>query len=1185
MRKNTKIHEVFSEDFMYFLYISRPFESFCSLFRGVQSKDWAKYLKSLLNDTEKANDLYRKAFTIALNKPFSRNCTAACVVFLELLGFDSRLFKVDLEVSRRILLHLSFKNSEKIPSNSELFDLLFSNTAKPMIKKNVLQPIIELFLNVPFQTLENMASDSPIHSSELLNLLRLLEDATREMESLQYFHKEKTKIHSPWQLVSSFCQFHNLPRSLTLLHELARNNEWIMLLYEAYSQKCPIDTLQDIIEKYLYEGPLQKHLLNMISSLNNKPNVLYWEPETLSTSSINSLFEELLRHHDRSYKGIVLRLHALVNHLILSQKAQGVELHQHVINLALELKKPFFVILAYAISNHCEKAQGFAILLNIMGFQMLGFEHKNERLKDQLRQSLKLTAFVRDEEVAKLIIVLCLMRKTKEIITILKLFFPKSRLLKFLRFWHQLCKRDFQQAFKKMREFLGFQKKEPHESNNAETSFSIDLPPLLTEIVFTLLSRICEEDFLTEYEMTKLLEILYYLDFHPMFSNYYITEIFLQKIRQSNFQAVESHCLKYSSDPIKVYQCLIEIDLIDEARSYANYFEISEDYANIGEIVSKWLLILKSGLLDGLDDEVCLIFQMIISKFPGESRELAFQWIYKLNQSPWFSLKQQAFALFFSGCLAKSIGKVKKLLKIKFQLFCVLYSCGFEAFKSDKRKGFLDFKFNLIKLTEFQRLINELSTDHISSRLVFKSLSLQTAAETCDYALNRLDIAFIKYFMGFKANQPLIPNLKSIEVYRLMDEVLKTEEFWELEYENLMFLLQNPHVNLNMYDERLKGIMSMAYVAKYKPFIKSIFLLTQLSKKLNPKPIFLSVKELLGSITAQKLDRLFNSLMDLNQNLLIKRYFKLIAFDPIVQISIMLNYFIEKATTNTRGFWSFQQFIEFVEMTPQPGLLAKILINYTANNIFEPHEKLQLFACLYFSAILSCRLEYLNKAFVLLREAIIEALELRNFKFLEFIFTTVLDFDFVNEVFEKMPPKFNSVIRKMIEDLSHCLENFHLPLIKAFKDQGLLLRFLRNKKINRKLGNFFYKKAFEAFKNLADSKRKNDSFQTFQGRNDIIENLEEREIFSDVLFLEEKGLVEAMKDKQVLELKKRDFKQIYENLKEKELELRDREKLLVIWESLIRAKEFYLKEEVYEKAFECLKGVRMVYELMEDMCN
>ena len=188
-----------------------------------------------------------------------------------------------------------------------------------------------------------------------------------------------------------------------------------------------------------------------------------------------------------------------------------------------------------------------------------------------------------------------------------------------------------------------------------------------------------------------------------------------------------------------------------------------------------------------------------------------------------------------------------------------------------------------------------------------------------------------------------------------------------------------------------------------------------------------------------------------------------------------------------------------------------------------------------------------------------------------------------------MPAKFDAVIRKMIDDLSHCLENFHLPLIKAFKDQGLLLRFLRNKKINRKLGNFFYKKAFEAFKNLSDSKRKNESFQTFEGKNEILENIEERELFSDV-FNEDKGLFEAlderkMKNKGDFERKKRDFKEIYEKLKEKELELRDREKLLVIWESLIRAKEFYLKEEVYEKAYECLKGVRMVYELMEDLCN
>ena len=303
-----------------------------------------------------------------------------------------------------------------------------------------------------------------------------------------------------------------------------------------------------------------------------------------------------------------------------------------------------------------------------------------------------------------------------------------------------------------------------------------------------------------------------------------------------------------------------------------------------------------------------------------------------------------------------------------------------------------------------------------------------------------------------------------------------------------------------------------------------------------------------------------------------------------------------------KGFWTFQQFIEFVEMTPKPALLAQILINYTGNNLLEHHEKLQLYTSLYFSAILSCRLEYLNKAFILLREAIIQALELQNFRSLEFIFTTILDFDFLNEVFEKMPTIFKEVIRKMIEDLYHCLENFHLPLIKAFKDQGLLLRFLRNKKINRKLGNFFYKKAIQAFLSLAEEKIKKGTLEEKY----YIENLEKNEVFIEVL--DQKKIIEDLEcvfdikeektDINILKVNesnncvrkemkisnKSSFKEIYESLKGIEINIKDKERLLIIWESLIHAKEFYLKEEVYEKAHECLKGVRMIHELMEDLC-
>lgn len=1153
------LQTVFLEDFMYFLYVSRPFESFCALLRGIEVKDWTKSLRNLLEEKEKARDIYRKTFTIALNKPFSKSCTASCVVFLELLGFDSRLFKVDLEVSRRILLHLSLKNAEKTPSNSELFEILFGNCAKPCIKKSVLQPIIELFLNVPLlQSLELVGtSDAPIHSPELLTLLRLLEDATREMESLQHFHKEKNKVASPWQLVSSFCQFHNLPRSLTLLHELARNNEWIMLLYEAYSQKCPIDTLQDIIEKYLYEGPLQKHLLNMISSLNQKPQALYWDLEALNTGSFSGLFEDLLRSQEKSYRGIVLKLHSLVNHLVVREKISSFELHQSVINLAIELKKPYFVILAYAVSNSSNKMQGFAIILSLVGQQILEVcereasqtaqnSQQSKKFTEELRNSLSFLANYREIDAKKLVIVLCLLKKHQQIIAILKLFFPRSKLLLFLRFWRKFCERDYEHSFEKLALFL----KEAEAAETLETDeFLLDKSPHLLEIVHTLLTRICEEPgFLSNYDLGKLLETLYYLEFDEKFADFYITYVFLEKIKETHAKILQHYSLTYCADPLKVYQCLIEIKLIAEAKAFANYHEISENYAIIGEIVLKFLEITQSKLLEGLDSEISLVFSMIIEKFAVSGQDLAFQWIYRLSQSPLFSRKQQAFALFFSGCLAKKLNKFsKKLTKIKFQLFFVLYSHSLDLFSKNKRKGFRDFDFEFAFARDFRRIISEMDPNLEQTSINFKEIDVSAEKRATSFALNRLDVDFMQYFAAFRGKKLASLRLPAVEIHELMDQIIATEEFWELDYENLLYLLRNPQIHLNMYAERLKGLLTVSYFEDFKPFVKAMFLLSQLLKKIQLKLALFSVFELVHAINRVSLADFFEILMDQGQNLLIKRYFKQIGLDPRSQIPIMLSYFqanLARNCENNENLWTFHQFIDFVEITSQPALLAKTLINFLENNELDFFEKTQFFACLYFSAILSCRLEFLTKAFALLKAVIFEALQRQNCKALEFFFVTILDFEFLNEVFSDLPEKLTLILKKMLEQILPCLESFHLPLIKKFDDQRLLLKFLRNKRIYRKLGNFFYKKARSAFQAL--------------------ENVYiEKEISKN----------------------ERDFKEIFENLKGKALSIRDREKLLVVWESLNQSKEFYLKEEVYEKAHECLKGIKLVYELMSDICQ
>ena len=67
-------------------------------------------------------------------------------------------------------------------------------------------------------------------------------------------------LDSPWHLVSLFCKIHNLHMSLTLLHELGRNNDWIMFLYESQVQECPPQTVLQILHDYFTIETLTTHL-------------------------------------------------------------------------------------------------------------------------------------------------------------------------------------------------------------------------------------------------------------------------------------------------------------------------------------------------------------------------------------------------------------------------------------------------------------------------------------------------------------------------------------------------------------------------------------------------------------------------------------------------------------------------------------------------------------------------------------------------------------------------------------------------------------------------------------------------------------------------------------------------------------------------------------------------------------
>ena len=56
--------------------------------------------------------------------------------------------------------------------------------------------------------------------------------------------------------------------------------------------------------------------------------------------------------------------------------------------------------------------------------------------------------------VLDMIINMSLLKKNIQIIEIIKLFFPTSKLLIFLKFWREFCKNDYEKAFIKIQLFL-----------------------------------------------------------------------------------------------------------------------------------------------------------------------------------------------------------------------------------------------------------------------------------------------------------------------------------------------------------------------------------------------------------------------------------------------------------------------------------------------------------------------------------------------------------------------------------------------------------------------------------------------------------------------------------------------------------------------------------------------------------
>eukprot|EP00929_Paragymnodinium_shiwhaense_P079725 TRINITY_DN41557_c0_g2_i1.p1 TRINITY_DN41557_c0_g2~~TRINITY_DN41557_c0_g2_i1.p1 ORF type:complete len:3522 (-),score=604.34 TRINITY_DN41557_c0_g2_i1:457-9738(-) len=205
----------------------------------------------LVLPVEETRRLHKVAKSVALYNLLNEGVVSSAVCLLELCSLETEMLRVDVQAAKRIYEH----NVRQGVGGGEDWDRSRAAAAS----------VIELFLSFPdIEDTPARAAEAAINSQHLLTALRMLEESTWALDphpsAPSVSSLQALAYDSPWHLVALFCRVHSLPRSLTLLHELARNNDWVMFLHESDLQQCPADTVLDIVDGYFMDTSLQSHL-------------------------------------------------------------------------------------------------------------------------------------------------------------------------------------------------------------------------------------------------------------------------------------------------------------------------------------------------------------------------------------------------------------------------------------------------------------------------------------------------------------------------------------------------------------------------------------------------------------------------------------------------------------------------------------------------------------------------------------------------------------------------------------------------------------------------------------------------------------------------------------------------------------------------------------------------------------
>ncbi|CAN1813350.1 Protein DDB_G0268328 [Linum perenne] len=218
---------------------------------------------------------------------------ASCTFLLELCGLSASMIRVDVACLSRI------SSFYKLRQNNESYGQMSPKVAFHPVSyednkvESLARSLADEYVNRDYVRADKLKQSSKSvtgkrPSRALMLVLHHLEKAslptitdaktcgswllTGNGDGAELRYQQKAASQH-WNLVTVFCQMHQLPLSMKYLAFLARDNDWVGFLSEAQIGGYPFDTVLQVASKEFSDARLKIHITTVLKSMQSKKKI------------------------------------------------------------------------------------------------------------------------------------------------------------------------------------------------------------------------------------------------------------------------------------------------------------------------------------------------------------------------------------------------------------------------------------------------------------------------------------------------------------------------------------------------------------------------------------------------------------------------------------------------------------------------------------------------------------------------------------------------------------------------------------------------------------------------------------------------------------------------------------------------------------------------------------------------